>query len=191
MAEWLHIEESLIDKSLLVPGGTFFSPACLAGGMQGNSDYAAWIDPVNLTQYSGADARLSNVAQQVLRNPKGPVAFLAHFDISMASNAPMTNVMRADENLQTTLYKQFIKHLNQGWSLGRATKPFRWAAGNYYARSIHTFSQLTGTLPPMPENLNRSVGEFVRSMCRDHVTATDFRNFLILGDPAVRLPQIR
>ncbi len=95
LSAFVPIHDSKADEGLLtadelarhpfVPGGIFFSPACLAGGMQGNSDYAAWINPVNLTQYSGADARLSNVAQQILRNPKGPVAFLAHFDISMAS----------------------------------------------------------------------------------------------------------
>ncbi|MFZ1882372.1 MAG: hypothetical protein WAU53_01925 [Rhodoplanes sp.] len=173
-----------------VPGGIFFSPACLGGGMQGDSDYAAWIDPVNLADCFGGEARLSNNARELLRNPKGPVALLAHFDISMASNAPMTNVMLRDENLQTTLHKQFVNHLSQGWTLGRATKPFRWAAGNYYARSIHTFSQLTGTLAALPENLDQTVGKVVRSMCRDHVTATEFRNFIILGDPAVRLPQI-
>jgi len=109
----------------------------------------------------------------------------------MASNAPMTNVMLPDENLQTTLHKQFVNHLSQDWTLGRATKPFRWAAGNYFARSIHMFSQLTGTLPTLPKNLDRPLSEVVRSMCRDHVTATNFRNFIILGDPAVRLPKIR
>ena len=192
------VHDSMADEGLLtadelirdpfVPGGIFFSPACLAGGLQGNSDYASWIDPGNLTRFCGTEARLSSVADAVLRNPDGPVAFLAHFDISMASNAPMTNSMFEDRNLQTMLHEQFFKHLNQGACLGRATKPFRWAAGSYYSRSIETFSQLTGTLPIDPESAARPVADIVRSMCRDHVTATDYRNFVILGDPAVRLP---
>ena len=99
----------------------------------------------------------------------------------------MLNAVQPDVNLQTMLHKQLIKHLGEGWALGRATKPFRWAAGNYYARAIHTFSKLTGTLPPGPQDLASPIGDMVTGMSRDHVTATDFRNFILLGDQTVRL----
>jgi hypothetical protein len=72
--------------------------------------------------------------------------------------------------------------------VGRATKPFRWAAGTYYAQAIHVFGQMTGTYPYLgTSGVRKTIGMAVNSMNQYHVIASDMRNFLVLGDPAVRL----
>jgi hypothetical protein len=115
---------------------------------------------------------------------------LAHFDISMAGNAPMYNPMTDAYDLQRELHLRFIKNLSRRQTIGKATAPFRWAAGAFYAQAIYVFGQIAGTLPYKytgPSGVRKTIGQFVDSMNRYHLTATDMRNYIILGDPAVRL----
>ncbi len=153
-----------------------------------DSDYSAWIDPIGLAGYTGGRTEISAITRTMLASPQGPSAVVAHFDISIASSAPMYNAMSGAYDLQRVLHQQFVSHLGAGWTVGRATKPFRWAAGSYYGQAIYIFGQITGTYPYIgTSGTRKTIGMAVNSMNQYHVVATDMRNFLVLGDPAVRL----
>lgn len=179
-----------ISEKPFVPGGIVFTPACLAGGTMSNSDFAAWIDPDRLAPYLGPETNMSAICRAMLSSPQGPIGVLAHFDISMASSAPMYNTMTQKYDLQKMLHTRFVSHLAEGWTLGRATKPFRWASGTYYAQAIYIFGQMTGIHPYIgTSGTRKTIGQAINSMNQYHVIATDMRNYIILGDPAVRVPQ--
>jgi hypothetical protein len=169
-----------------VPGGIFFSPACLAGGTQENSDFANWIEKESLLQYLGLKSGTSKISQELLKSRKGPIASFMHFDISMSSNAPMPNPQTGEYDLQTMLHERFVGNLMASQTLGKATQPFRWAAGTFYAEAIRFFEQIAGTCPLVFKK-EPTIGQSVNEMNRYHVIATDMRNYIILGDPAVRL----
>jgi len=176
-----------VTSNPFVPGGIFFSPACLGGGTVQNSDYASWLQQESLKEYLGSNTKISSIGEAMLRAGKGPIAALLHFDISMGAGAPMFNPITTQNDLQKMVHENMIRKLLAGKTLGKATNVFRWAAGSFYGQAIRTFMQTAGSLSADKDFLDKSIGEIVRRMNRYHVIATDMRNFVILGDPAVRL----
>jgi hypothetical protein len=168
-----------------VPGGIVFSPACLSGGTQADSDFASWVERDTLPAYLGNETKMGAISDTLLSSPTGPIAALLHFDVSMS--ASMYNPATREYDLQRMLHAGFVERLIKGQTLGRSTKPFRSAAGTYYAQAIYVFGQIAGTNPIMGRGKEPGIGQFVDSMNQYHVIATDMRNYIIIGDPAVRL----
>lgn len=180
----LLIPEELAEEPF-VPGGILFSPACFAGGTQADSDFATWIDQDDLPPYLSNQTSFSTISKSLLSAPRGPIAALLHMDISLCT--PMYNPASEKYDLQTMLHRMFVRNLVEGQTLGKATKPFRSAAGTYYGQAIHIFGQVAGINSIMGWRKEPSIGTFVNSMNKYHIIATEMRNQIIFGDPAVRL----
>ena len=129
---------------------------------------------------------MSSVAEGMLGPKNGPIGALLHFDVSASSR--MFNPGNKQHDLQKFLHADFITRLLDGQTLGNATEKFRWVAGTFYAQAIYIFGQIHGWVPFLSLSANRvTMRQMTTSMNQWHVIATDMRNYIIFGDPAVRL----
>ncbi len=175
-----------VEENLFVPGGIVFSPACYSGGTQHLSDFSHWIGSIKIPEYGTKKTFMSSMAESFLGSKNGPVGALLHFDVSASAN--MFNPINMQHDLQKFVHADFIERLLNGQTLGKATEKFRWVAGTFYAQAIHIFGQIDGWVPFLSLSKKRvTMRQMTTSMNQYHVIATDMRNYIIFGDPAVRL----
>ncbi|WP_224371726.1 hypothetical protein [Hyalangium versicolor] len=171
-----------------LPGGAWFCLACHGAGTPEKSSYEPWLQQLRHVDPDAARALekgmppegnppfTSALPQAALANPDGPLAFIGHVDLAW------TSTLSDEGNLAHSRFLGVLQAL---------------AAGRRAGNALHTLLRFFGealnelTLFYKQEELALAAG---RKPSADPARAAqwmlcqDLANYVLLGDPAVRLP---
>lgn len=173
-----------------LPGGIWLSIACFSAGTPETSDYYHWLDTLRRTGHAASGIGhvldtlahdrpfLAAIPKAVLADPNGPLAFVGHVDLAWTysffdlDDRPRRRPARLVSVLQALLS--------------------RHRAGVAVRKLMHAFAEVNTELTTLQDAQAR-VGGAIRDadrVRRAHLwmLRQDLAGYLLLGDPAVRLP---
>ena len=174
-----------------LPGGMWLAVACFAAGTPETSEYRHWLDTLRRTGHAGSEIGhvldtlaherpfIAAVPKAVLADPGGPLAFIGHVDLAWAysffdlDDQPRRRPARLVSILQALLN--------------------RHRAGVAVRKLMHAFAEVNTELTTL-HNAHARVGATAVSDAerarRAHLwmLRQDLAGYILLGDPAVRLP---
>ncbi|HYO54794.1 hypothetical protein [Archangium sp.] len=171
-----------------LPGGVWFSFACFSAGTPSRSSYTHWLQQLPISDpnaHRGLDALpkqgerpfIAALPQAALANPNGPLAVMGHVDLAWSCSF-------SDRGRGTpSRFIELLKALARGSRAGVALSTL--------LQFLNETSSELATLYNM-EQMERTYG---RPSSVDPVARAwlwmqrqDLANYILLGDPAVRLP---
>ncbi len=185
--------DALAGKTFL-PGGLWFLFACFGAGTPMTSEYHRWLE--ELAQQGiyrdslGAVLRsldtsgsgfVAALPQAALRNPNGPLAVVGHVDL--AWNFGYLDVDDPKER-RSSKFTRALHAMADGSRVGSAheeiTEWFRTM--NFSLTSMYEASD-DARVNKRPDPVEPAI------LGQTWLTRNDLRGYILLGDPAVRLPQ--
>jgi hypothetical protein len=174
-----------------LPGGLWFCFACFSAGTPARSSYAPWIQRLIDDKAGGpslASVRASAPVDQrpfvaalpqvALANPDGPLAVIGHVDLAWAYAFQEISGHNHTSRF-TGVLRELVKHRRVGVGLNALTR-FVSAVNAELTLKYHAdeAARTQGDAPP---------GEAYH---RAHLwmARNDLSGYVLLGDPAVRLP---
>jgi hypothetical protein len=166
-----------------LPGGLWFCFACFGAGTPSRSVYLPWlqglqqqglpIQPPAFMSLEGQSPFVAALPQAALANPRGPLAFMGHVDLAWSfSFQDMSGHSHAAR------FTSLVIELMRGRRAGVAHHVLMKSAGGVNtALRILEQEEVLGL--SAPHGLERGLL---------WLTWQDLRAFVLLGDPAVRLP---
>ena len=171
-----------VASGAFLPGGVWFSFACFSAGTPARSSYAHWLRQLQAPQLDaladplppGERPFISALPQAALANPQGPLAVIGHVDLAWSYSFNDQGLHR------TSRYLGVLKTLAEGGRVGVALQALlRYLNETSIELTIHYNTHAMGgsQRPPGPER-----------WAELWMLHQDLANFILLGDPAVRLP---
>lgn len=145
-----------------------FHFACYSGGTPETSSFVE--EPTALPQPVAPAPFVSKLAQRLLSHPRGALAVVGHVDRAWSTSFNWSGQGQVD------LYENMLKRLLDGHPIGSAMEFFN----QRYAELAVDFSELRKDLDYF---LDVDEARFARAFRGNN----DARNFVVLGDPAVRV----
>lgn len=171
-----------VRSGAFLPGGIWFCFACFSAGTPAHSGYAPWLralrvpdlDALSTPLPEGERPFIAALPQAALANPEGPLAVIGHVDLAWSYSFN-------DQGRRTiSRYLGVLKALAEGGRAGVALQALlRYLNQTNVELTILYNNQGMDGLqrPPTPE-----------SWAALWMLQQDLSHFILLGDPAVRLP---
>lgn len=174
-----------------LPGGIWFCLACYGAGTPGRSSYEPWLQllrDVNAdaarvlaagVPREGARPFTAALPQAVLANPHGPLAVIGHVDLAW------TSTFSDQGDLAHSRFLGVLRTLLKGRRVGNALHTL-----------LRFFSECLVELTALykQDELARAAGRQSRvdpmALAGLWLLCQDLANYVLLGDPAVRLPGV-
>lgn len=192
LREGLVLGRDLATRPFL-PGGIWFMFACYGAGVPERSAYHAWL--TKLAQLGELDAPAEAVLgglsqpggrpfigalpQAVLQNPNGPLAFLGHIDLAWSYSYQDLDSGQAMS--RPGKFIQVVANLLQGdrVGIGFSTLMTALAGAHGELATMYDESGTEAATPSPTQEARRAHLWMLRQ---------DLQAYVLLGDPAVRLP---
>jgi hypothetical protein len=168
-----------------------FNFACYSGGTPSHSDFNHWVPEYNLGEFIPPTAFVSHLHRRLLAHPSGPLVAIGHVEPawfhSFADPANPEEVVRdpaldAEWGERMQPFKTFVDRVVKGHTVGYAMELFGFLydqLGNDIARRINRY---------LRDNPAGAAGEQeLRRMATRWISRNDYQNYVVFGDPAVRI----
>jgi hypothetical protein len=174
-----------LKTNAFLPGGIWFCFACFSAGTPERSAYAHWLrelheedlDALSEPLPEGERPFIAALPQAALANPEGPLAVIGHVDLAWSYS------FKNQGRRTISPYLGVLKTLAEGGRVGVAMQALLRYLNETSAELTILYNNhyLNGSQrPPAPETW--------ASLWMLH---QDLAHFVLLGDPAVRLPLMR
>lgn len=174
-----------------LPGGIWFCLACYGAGTPGRSSYMPWLQQLRAVDLDaarvldsgipqdGAEPFVAALPQAVLANPDGPLAVIGHVDLAW------TSTFSDRGNVAFSRFLGVLRTLVEGRRVGNALHSLL----RFHAEAL---IPLTALLMREERALAEGRASPVDPIekARSWMLCQDLSNYVLLGDPAVRLPGI-
>lgn len=174
-----------------LPGGIWFCLACYGVGTPGRSSYVPWLQQLRTVDLDAARVLDSGVPQEgshpftaalpqaVLANPEGPLAVIGHVDLAW------TSTFSDRGNFAHSRFLGVLRTLVEGRRVGNALHSLLRFHGE-------ALVQLTALQKREESALAAGRDSPVDPIekAKSWMLCQDLSNYVLLGDPAVRLPGI-
>lgn len=149
-------------------GQITFHFACYSGGAP---DVSSFIDDeaTGLPGHVAPAPFISKLIQRLLSHPRGALAVVGHVDRAWSTSFSWS------ASDQVELYENTLKRLLDGHPLGSAMEVFNQG----YAEAAAEYSELR-------KDMDRLLDVDETKVARAYRSSNDLRNFVVLGDPAVK-----
>lgn len=185
--------EAMTGKTFL-PGGLWLFFACFGAATPSTSEYYKWLDVLAKTgtYQNSAKAVLSSLAmsgsgfiaalpQAALRNPNGPLAVIGHVDLAWNySYVDPSNPSKSRSSKFTRVLHTMTRGARVGSAHDEIMEQFREA--NFELSSMYDTAE-DARIAGRPDPTDP------KAKARIWMLRNDLRGYILLGDPAVRLPQ--
>lgn len=174
-----------------LPGGIWFYLACYGAGTPGRSSYEPWLQQLRNVDLDaarvlaegvpreGARPFTSALPQAVLANPEGPLAVIGHVDLAW------TSTFSDQGNLAHSRFLGVLRALLEGRRVGNALHMLLRFFNEALVELTALYKQEEWALAS-----GRASSVDQRARAGLWLLCQDLANYVLLGDPAVRLPGI-
>lgn len=185
----------------IAPRGVVVLHACHSAGTTTRDTQPEWIHLRMPSRLECREPFVSALAKALLANPDGPVAIFGHvnrshqfgyFAAGPEDHCPLI-AGAAGRSFTYTLYLGLLQGLMRGETLGLGRECCRWMTLEYMNQAMTLSYQiewlLTGYSPGGRGwgRPRKGVGAYEQSFMAYSFATCNFRNYVIIGDPMVRL----
>ena len=191
-SDGLLLGRDLANRPFL-PGGIWFMLACYGAGTPDGSAYKHWLESLSQNGEFGGPASsvlkglpksgerpfIAALPQAVLQNPEGPLAFMGHIDLAWTYS--FTELDSGSAMDRPAKFIQIISDLLKGNRSGIAFRSLMLALGSANTELTSLYDRQAMTGAPANTKLESKRGHL-------WMLRQDLASYIVLGDPAVRLP---
>jgi hypothetical protein len=183
-----------VAKGPFMPGGLWLMFACFGAGTPSDSAYQPWLDALRTlgTLPNAPDVRnnlsmgppfIAALPQKALANPEGPLGFIGHVDLAWTYSYLGAG---KDAGARPAPFMRALRTAINGEALGLAYR-------DLFASLLELDAALSGSyeleaLASATDPAGKPSGDDRAARCWQWMTRQDLGGFILLGDPAARLP---
>jgi hypothetical protein len=180
----------------LLPGGVWMLFACFGAGTPVASDFFRALGDPTLLGFHDGGPFIAALPTRLLANPDGPLAVIAHLDPGFIHS--FSDPVGVGGERRAAILKVIQLLLVKGTRVGVATDSISGQLGSFGERLRQmnhvledTFGKPAGALAATfaAKGGDPEIVELRHKIVDLAVAYDDFRNFSILGDPAVKVPR--
>jgi hypothetical protein len=168
-----------VDKPFL-EGAVFFQFACHGYGTPAESDFHHWDHRAR--QWDTKADFIAALPKRLLAHPRGPIAFIGHLD-----EAFLHGFTDPDARFLVEKWHRRIEPFRSAVEAILHVQPVGLAMANMNARYNFCNALLTSTYDRLQRKKLEITKEFNSRLASEFVTRSDAQNYMVFGDPAVRL----